>query len=41
VIKKQDNPYDDIVPALTEILAGIIRNMPVNQRAQVTGFSVL
>jgi hypothetical protein len=41
VIKKQDNPYDDIVPALTEILAGIIRNMPVHQRAYVTGFSVL
>jgi HSP20 family molecular chaperone IbpA len=38
VIKKQDNPYDAIFPALTEILAEIIRNVPDHQRVRVTGF---
>lgn len=41
MIKKQDNPYDDIFPALTEILAEIIRNLPDNQRVRVTGFSLI
>ena len=41
VIKKQDNPYDDIFPALTEILAEIIRTIPDHQGIRVTGFSLL
>jgi hypothetical protein len=40
VIKKQDNPYDDIFPVLTEILAEIIKNMPDHQHVRVTGFSI-
>ncbi len=40
VIKKQDDPNDDIGPALTEILTEIIRNMPGHQRVRVKGFSV-
>jgi hypothetical protein len=40
VIKKQDNPNEDIGPALTEILTEIIRNLPGHQRVRVTGFSV-
>lgn len=40
VIKKQDNPNDDIGPALTEILTEIIRNLPGHQHVRVTGFSV-
>ena len=41
VIKKQDNPYDAIFSALTEILAEMIRNMPDHQRVRVTGFSLV
>ena len=40
VIKKQDNPNEDIGPALTEILTEIIRNLPEHQHVRVTGFSV-
>jgi len=40
VIKNQDNPNDDIGPALTEILSEIIRNLPGHQHVRVTGFSV-
>jgi hypothetical protein len=40
VIKKQENPNDDIGPALTEILTEIIRNLPGHQHVRVTGFSV-
>jgi hypothetical protein len=40
VIKKLDNPNDDIGPALTEILTEIIRHLPGHQRVRVTGFSV-
>ena len=40
VIKKQDNPNDDIGPALTEILTEIIRNLSGHQHVRVTGFSV-
>jgi hypothetical protein len=41
VIKRQDNPYDDIVPVLTEILAEIIRNIPDHLHGHVTGFSFI
>jgi len=40
VLKRQENPDDDIGPALTEILTEIIRNLPGHQHVQVTGFSV-
>ena len=40
VIKKQDNPNDDIGPVLTEILTEIIRNLPGYEHIRVTGFSV-
>ena len=40
MIKKQDNPYDDIFPVLTDILAEIIRNWPDHQHVRVTGFSI-
>jgi len=40
MIKKQDNPQDDIGRVLTEILHEIIRNLPDHQRVLVTGFSV-
>lgn len=41
MIKTQDNPSDDIVPGLREILAEIIRNMPGFQGAQITGFTFI
>jgi len=41
MIKKQDNPYDDIFPVITEILAEFIRNMPDHQHIRVTGFLIL
>jgi len=40
VLKKQDNPNDDIGPALTEILSEIIRNLFGHQHVRVIGFSV-
>jgi hypothetical protein len=40
MIKKPDNPKDDPVPALAEILKEIIRNLPDHQHVLVTGFSV-
>lgn len=40
VIKKQDNPNDEIGPALTEILREIVRNWPGHQHVRVIGFSV-
>ena len=40
VIKKQDNPNDDIGPVLTEILTEIIKNLPGYEHIRVTGFSV-
>lgn len=40
MLKRQENPDDDIGPALTEILTEIIRNLPGHQHVQVTGFSV-
>jgi hypothetical protein len=40
VLKKQDNPNDDIGPALTEILSEIIRNLSGHQHVRVIGFSV-
>ncbi len=40
MIKKQDNPHDDIGPVLTEILTEILRNLPGHQHVLVTGFSV-
>jgi hypothetical protein len=38
MIKKQDNPDDDIVPALTEIITGILRNIPGSRVVRVKGF---
>jgi hypothetical protein len=40
VLKRQENPDDDIGPALTDILTEIIRNLPGHQHVRVTGFSV-
>ena len=40
MIKKQDNPHDDIGPALTEIFSEIIRNLPGHQHVRVMVFSV-
>ena len=40
VIRKQDNPPDDIGPVLTKILTGIIRNLPGHRHVRVTGFSI-
>ena len=39
MIKKQDNPDDDIVPALTEIITEILRNIPGSRVVRVKGFS--
>ena len=40
LLKKQDDPHDDIGPALTEILSEIIRNVAGHQHVRVIGFSV-
>ena len=40
VIRKQDNPLDDIGPVLTKILTGIIRNLPGHRHVRVIGFSI-
>jgi len=39
VIKKQDDPDDDMVPALTEIITEILRNIPGSRVVRVKGFS--
>ena len=39
MIKKQDNPDDDMVPALTEIITEILRNIPGSRVVRVKGFS--
>jgi hypothetical protein len=38
VIKKQDDPDDDMVPALTEIITEILRNIPGSRVVRVKGF---
>jgi hypothetical protein len=40
VIRKQDNPLDDIGPVLTKILTGIIRNLPGHRHVRIIGFSI-
>jgi hypothetical protein len=38
VIKKQGDPDDDMVPALTEIITEILRNIPGSRVVRVKGF---
>jgi hypothetical protein len=41
VIKKQDNPQDDLYADLSEIVAEIIRHMPGHDRARVIGYTII
>jgi len=41
VIKKQDNPYDDLYADLSEIVAEIIRHMPGQDRARIIGYTII
>ncbi len=41
MIKKQDTPPDDIIPALAEIIAEIFKNIPNRHGIRVTGFSFI
>ena len=41
VIKKQDNPHDDLYADLSEIVAEIIRHMPGHDRARIIGYTII
>jgi hypothetical protein len=41
VIKKQDNPQDDLYADLSEIVAEIIRHMPGHDRARIIGYTII
>jgi hypothetical protein len=41
MIKKQDNPPDDIYTDLKEIVEEIIRHMPGHERAHIIGYTII
>ena len=41
VIKKQDNPHDDLNADISEIAAEIIRHIPDDERACIIGYTII
>jgi hypothetical protein len=41
MIKKQDNPPDDVYTDLKEIVEEIIRHMPGHERAHIIGYTII